>query len=188
MRVIAGTHRGRRLRGPTGAALRPTSDRVREAVFSILGARVAGSRFLDLYAGTGAVGIEALSRGAAHVTAVESSRPALTLLYRNIADCGLCDHLTVRHEDVEAFLTRDDHGGPYTIVFADPPYAAADAFVQRFTNVTRADLCAPDARLVIEHSAKGTLPARLSHWRCLRRYRYGDTAVSVYAVVSETPS
>lgn len=188
MRVIAGTHRGRRLRGPTGTAVRPTSDRVREAVFSILGTRVAGSRVLDLYAGTGAVGIEALSRGAEHVTAVESSRQALKLLRQNVADCGLSGRFTVHHQDVEDFLTRADHGGPFTIVFADPPYAAAENFATLFHDVTRADLCAPDVRLVIEHGAKVTLPARIASWSCLRRYRYGDTAVSLYAASPATPS
>jgi len=89
MRIIAGTQKGRRLHGPKGPGLRPTADRVKEALFSILGSRVAGSRFLDLYAGTGAIGIEALSRGAQHVTFVETNLTALRVLRANIAQCKL---------------------------------------------------------------------------------------------------
>ena len=88
MRVIAGVHRGRRLLGPKGQAIRPTSDRVKEALFSILGDRTMGARVLDLYAGTGSIGIEALSRGAAHVTFVETDRVALRLVQANLQQCG----------------------------------------------------------------------------------------------------
>ena len=96
MRVIAGSHRGRRLSGPQGTALRPTSDKVREALFSILGTQVSGGRFLDLYAGTGAVGIEALSRGASAVTFVESDPKAVQLLQKNLRTCQLLDRAQVR--------------------------------------------------------------------------------------------
>ena len=96
MRVIAGSHRGRRLSGPEGTALRPTSDKVRQAIFSILGTQVFGSRFLDLYAGTGAVGIEALSRGATSVTFVESDPKAVQLLQKNLRACQLLDRVQVR--------------------------------------------------------------------------------------------
>lgn len=99
MRVIAGSHRGRRLCGPQGATLRPTSDKVREALFSILGSRVPGSRFLDLYAGSGAVGIEALSRGAVLATFVESSPEAVRLLRKNLTACRLTDPADVDRTD-----------------------------------------------------------------------------------------
>ena len=89
MRVIAGLHRGRRLLGPRGQAIRPTSDRVKEALFSILGERTTGARVLDLYAGTGSIGIEALSRGASHVTFVETDREALRLVRSNLQQCGM---------------------------------------------------------------------------------------------------
>ena len=91
MRVIAGSHRVRRLNAPQGSSLRPTSDKVREALFSILGPRVSGSRFLDLYAGTGAVGIEALSRGALVVTFVESDPKAMQAMHHNLTTCGLLE-------------------------------------------------------------------------------------------------
>jgi 16S rRNA (guanine(966)-N(2))-methyltransferase RsmD len=108
MRVIAGSHRGRRLCGPQGTALRPTSDKVREALFSILGTQVSGSRFLDLYAGTGAVGIEALSRGASSVTFVESDPKAVQLLRKNLQTCQLLDSAQVRIGQTAVFLDQKD--------------------------------------------------------------------------------
>ena len=182
MRVIAGTHRGRRLRGPRGTALRPTSDRVREALFSILGNRLPNSRFLDLYAGTGAIGIEALSRGAAQVTCIESSADALNLLHRNVTDCRMTDHMVVHAQTVQQFLSRPEQwNGPYNIVFADPPYAAAHELESDFSNLDESRLFATDSWLVIEHAGKTTLPSKLGESAFLRRYSYGDTALSIFS-------
>ncbi len=189
MRVIAGTHRGRRLRGPQGSALRPTSDRVREALFSILGNRLPDSRFLDLYAGTGAVGIEALSRGAAQVTCVESNTDALKLLHRNITDCRMTDYMVVYAQTVQQFLRRPEQwNGPYDIVFADPPYAAAHELESLFSNLDEPRLFAPDSWLVIEHAEKTTLPSDLGHSAFLRRYSYGDTALSIFSFIGTAQS
>lgn len=186
MRVIAGTHRGRRLRGPQGTALRPTSDRVREALFAILGNRIPESRFLDLYAGTGAVGIEALSRGAAQVTSVESNAQALTLLRRNVSDCRMIDRMTVQGMTVKQFLARPDRwNGPYDVIFADPPYADVRDLASLFDEVAQG-LFAREAWLVIEHAAK--MPPSFPTGRCifLRRYTYGDTALSLFAHAGST--
>lgn len=181
MRVIAGTHRGRRLRGPQGTALRPTSDRVREALFSIVSVRLPGCRFLDLYAGTGAIGIEAVSRGAGQVTCVESNGEALTLLRRNIADCGMAEQIIVCGQTVKQFLSRSDgRNGPYDIVFADPPYAIAQELTALFTEEPSVRLFAADARLIIEHASKAALPAELGGCAFRRAYRYGDTTLSLY--------
>ncbi|MBX3330339.1 MAG: 16S rRNA (guanine(966)-N(2))-methyltransferase RsmD [Nitrospira sp.] len=181
MRVIAGTHRGRRLYGPRKLALRPTSDRVREALFSILGNRLTSSRFLDLYAGTGAVGIEAVSRGAAHVTSVESNRDALKLLRKNLELCHIGEEIAVLGQTVQQFLSRSEQwNGPYDIVFADPPYAEAAGLPALLAESRVDDLFALDSRLVIEHAAKTALPMSLGCTRFLRRYRYGDTALSLY--------
>lgn len=182
MRVIAGTHRGRRLRGPEGLILRPTSDRVREALFSILGNRLPNSRFLDLYAGTGAVGIEALSRGARHVTSIESSADALKLLRQNVSDCQLADQMTVYAQTVKQFLSRPDQwNGPYDIVFADPPYAVAHELASLFDDIAIDRLFALDSRLVIEHPKKTMLPTHLGRSAFLRRYPYGDTILSIFS-------
>ncbi len=189
MRVIAGTHRGRRLRRPQGMDLRPTSDRVREALFSILGNRLPQCRFLDLYAGTGAVAIEALSRGASHVTCVESGTSALTLLRQNMLECGMASHMTIRAQTVKQFLSKPDHwGGPYDIVFADPPYALTGELQSLFTQVPMTGLVAEDSWLIIEHAEKTILPHTLGSGIQLRCYRYGDTALSLYACSDRSPS
>lgn len=187
MRVIAGIHRGRRLRGPEGSALRPTSDRVREALFSILGNRLPNSRVLDLYAGTGAVGIEALSRGATHVTCVESSEDALKLLRQNVSDCKMTHQMTIHAQTVKRFLRRPDlWSGPYDIVFADPPYAIAQELESLFNDVAIDHLFAADSWLVVEHAEKTTLPPHLGRSSFLRRYHYGDTALSIFSSAGAT--
>lgn len=188
MRVIAGSHRGRRLQGPQGTALRPTSDRVREALFSILGNRLPESRVLDLFAGTGAIGIEALSRGATHVTAVESQAESLKLLRRNVAECELDTLVAVQARTVRQFLTRPDlWTGPYDIVFADPPYDMAYRLENMFESV-HATLASPDAWLVVEHASKTVLPAKLGTAAFKKRYPYGDTALSIFSFPAEVLS
>ncbi|NJN69322.1 MAG: 16S rRNA (guanine(966)-N(2))-methyltransferase RsmD [Nitrospira sp.] len=183
MRVIAGTHRGRRLSAPRADHLRPTSDRVREALFSILRNRLTNSRFLDLYAGTGAVGIEAVSRGATHVTSVESDREALKLIQQNVQICQMGDALSMRAQAVEDFLDNPAQwNGPYNIVFADPPYSSdAQEFSALLSKPQTDQLFNVDSWLVIEHATRTTLPASLGPTQFLRRYRYGDTTLSVYS-------
>src|SRR5512138_446517 len=109
MRVIAGRYKGRRLKAPTWDGLRPTSDKLRETLFNILAPRIAGARVLDGYAGTGAVGIEALSRGAGHVTFVETDRRATALIAENLKGCGIEADYTIERGDVPAVLQRLDH-------------------------------------------------------------------------------
>ena len=183
MRVIAGIHRGRRLRRPQGSAIRPTSDRVREALFSIIGNRLLNSRFLDLYAGTGAVGVEALSRGAAHVTCVESDAEALNLLRRNVEECGIADAMTICAHRVQHFFNRPDRWeGPYQIIFADPPYAVTQEFTDLLSRTVTDRLFAADAWLIIEHANKTSVPTSLGCALRTRHYRYGDTALSLYSI------
>ena len=182
MRVIAGSHRGRRLSGPQGTTLRPTSDKVREALFSILGTQVSGGRFLDLYAGTGAVGIEALSRGASTVTFVESDPKAVQLLQRNLQACQLLDRAQVRMGQTAAFLERKDWwGGPYDVLFADPTYAALDELEILF-HAWRPGLLSEHATVIIEQDSRIKLPASIDHAALVRRYVYGDTALYLYGL------
>lgn len=182
MRIIAGTHRGRRLSGPAGTALRPTSDKVRGALFSILGAQVSGGRFLDLYAGTGAVGIEALSRGAATVTFVESDPKAVQLLQKNLQACQLLDRAHVCVGRTATFLERKDWWrGPYDVLFADPPYAAMDE-LEILTHAWKPGLFSEHATVIIEHDSRTLLPASIDHAALVRRYVYGDTALYVYGL------
>jgi 16S rRNA (guanine(966)-N(2))-methyltransferase RsmD len=182
MRVIAGSHRGRRLSGPQGTAFRPTSDKVREAIFSILGTQVSGGRFLDLYAGTGAVGIEALSRGASSVTFVESDPKAVQLLQKNLRTCQLLDRAQVCIEQTAAFLAqKDGWGSPYDVLFADPPYAALDE-LEIMIHAWRPGLLSERATVIIEQDSRTELPASIDHATLVRRYVYGDTALYLYGV------
>lgn len=181
MRVIAGSHRGRRLTAPEGITLRPTSDKVREALFSILGARVPGSRFLDLYAGTGAIGIEALSRGAGMVTFVESAPKALRLLQQNLSAFQLLDRAVIRAGLTESFLTRPQWwNGPYDLIFADPPYSAQEALNVVLRGL-KPELLSPKALVILEQHSRAEIPQATPHTGLIRRYVYGDTALLVYS-------
>src|SRR5262245_34671906 len=182
MRVIAGTHRGRRLSGPDGKVLRPTSDKVREAIFSILGTQVSGGRFLDLYAGTGAVGIEALSRGASAVTFVESDPKIVQLLQKKLQVCQLLARAQVHLGQTASFLDRKDcWDSPYDVLFADPPYAALDE-LEIMIHFWRPGLLSDDASMIIEQDSRTELPTSIDHASLLRRYVYGDTTLYLYGL------
>src|SRR5687768_3525133 len=127
MRIIAGRLKGRRLKAPAWEGLRPTSDKLRETLFNILAPRLDGARVLDGYAGTGAVGIEAISRGAAHVTFVERDRRALTLIAANLAACRVEEGYTIEGGDLVVVLQRRRADAPFDVIFLDPPYDIADA-------------------------------------------------------------
>jgi 16S rRNA (guanine966-N2)-methyltransferase len=185
MRIIAGTHKGRRLHGPKGPGLRPTADRVKEALFSILGSRVVGSRFLDLYAGTGAIGIEALSRGARHVTFVESNQAALRVLRANVTQCRLGAAAEIQACQAGAFLKRHAKTAvQHDIVFADPPYQQ-DRLAELWAALAGAAAIAPDALIVLEHSSKSAVPPADGRLGLLRQYHYGDTTLSVFEVATQ---
>ena len=124
MRVIAGAFKGRRLKAPAWEGLRPTSDKLRETLFNILAPRIAGARVIDAYAGTGAVGIEAISRGAAHVAFVEKDRRATALIAANLAMCGVEQGYTIECGDAAAVLRRMPEADAFDLVLLDPPYDA----------------------------------------------------------------
>ena len=124
MRIIAGQFKGRRLTAPSWEGLRPTSDKLRETLFNILAPRVDGARVLDGYAGTGAVGIEALSRGAAHVEFVEQNRRATALIAQNLAACGVEQGYTIHCGDIVSALRRLPADARFDLILLDPPYDA----------------------------------------------------------------
>jgi 16S rRNA (guanine966-N2)-methyltransferase len=178
MRIIGGTSRGRRLSGPSGAAIRPTADPVKEALFNILADRIVGARFLDLFAGTGNIGLEALSRGATHATFVESNPTACRLLETNIRRCSFERVAAVRPVPVSRFL-KHARGPAYDIVFLDPPYEAQDA--QGVLPSLGADaIMHPHGVVVVEHFHKTHLDDRIGHLALVKTYRYGDTCLSVF--------
>jgi 16S rRNA (guanine(966)-N(2))-methyltransferase RsmD len=180
MRVIAGALKGRVLQTPAWEGLRPTSDRLRETVFNILAPRIEGVRFLDVCAGTGAVGIEALSRGAARVTFVEEDRRAVALIEANRRRCPVRDGYTIERRDALArpgVLTS----GPFDIVFLDPPYAQRT--FDPWLRLAALHL-APDGIVVLEHSSRLDAPARVDALAATRRLRQGDSALTFYAAGS----
>jgi len=177
MRVIAGELKGQRLVAPRGWKVRPTSDRVREAVFSILGARVGDARVLDLYCGTGALAIEALSRGAASAVLVDQdTRPALG----NVQRLGLADRAELVRADVGRWLhqvSSSSAAGKFDLVFVDAPYRLADP-VSRDLNQHLPHLLADGGRVVIESGARR--PLRIDSLEPLRQRRYGAADVTIY--------
>ena len=184
MRVIAGQLGGRTIRAPAGLRTRPTTDRVREALFSVLG-DVAGCNVLDLYAGSGALGIEALSRGAARATFVETWSGAAQVLARNLAELGLTDRSTLLRLPVERASTRLVGLGPFDLVLCDPPWSALEDVKKTLAQLLVPDLFSSTARLVVEHPADEpfSLPSMPTGSRLeLERTRHwGDTAVSIFA-------
>ncbi|WP_433698373.1 16S rRNA (guanine(966)-N(2))-methyltransferase RsmD [Nocardiopsis sp. CA-288880] len=161
-RIIAGTARGRRISAPDGRNTRPTSDRAREALFSSAQSDLGpldGLRVLDLYAGSGAIGLEALSRGAAHALLVEADRKAAQVIRDNIAVLGFSG-ARLAADRVERVLGQDNPGAPYDLVVADPPYAVTDDEVAAvLRDLAGRGWLTPDALVVVERSKRGAEPA-----------------------------
>ena len=180
MRVIAGLHKGRTLKAPTWDGLRPTSDRLRETLFNVLAPHMRAARVMDAYAGTGALGIEALSRGAAHVTFVESDRRAQALVEENLGRCGITDgYAIIRAPAGRAFETirRMSSFTPFDIVLLDPPY---DHSVEDALTGTDG-LLAPSGVLVIEHAKRAAVPPEVGRLVCSRHLVSGESALAFYA-------
>ncbi len=176
MRVVAGRLGGRRLRAVPGTSTRPTSDRVREALFAILGDRVEGARVLDLFAGTGALAIEALSRGARSAVLVEQAAPAVAVIRANLDALGLADEATVRRTKAETFL-RAGGAGPFDLVFLDPPYAQGVGVLAGLLAGLARGALAPGATVVVESAARAEPPPWPPGLEPGRPRRYGDTAL-----------
>ena len=179
MRVIAGTYRSRRLIAPRGLATRPTSDRLRETLFNVLAPRVEGTVFVDLYAGSGAVGIEALSRGASLVYFVDKTSSAMAAIRSNLAALDIHSGFQLE-SSISSALNRISAAG---IIFIDPPYEAASDYERTLGTIgEKADsLLTPDGIVVAEHSRKAPLP---EHYGALKRYRVleqGDAGLSFYS-------
>jgi 16S rRNA (guanine(966)-N(2))-methyltransferase RsmD len=175
VRIIAGALKGRRLVTPTWEGLRPTSDKLRETLFNILGARTDGAHLLDLFAGTGAVGLEALSRGAARVVGIESDPRAVALIGRNLAACGAAADYTIHSGDVLTALATLRPARAFDIVFLDPPYAftrTRDVLAAAATHLS------PEGVLVLERATRvePDVPDALAR---LRDVRSGDSSLTL---------
>jgi len=185
MRVIAGTYRSRILKSLKGQTLRPTSDRLRETLFNVLGPDVAGSRFLDLFAGTGAIGIEALSRGAVEVVFIENHAPAAALIRRNLESIGIRKGATVLAADVVRGLEKlasKKRGETccFDFIFLDPPYDAANDYARVLESLGSGNLLSPSGLVIAEHRRNFDLPDGMGALQCYRVLKQGDAALSFY--------
>ncbi len=188
MRVIAGKFRGRKLKSPSGLKTRPTADRVREALFSILGGIVPGSRVLDLFAGTGALGLEALSRGAERAVFVENHVPAAAVIRENIATLGLRERSEVIVADYRDALRRlGERGESCDLVLADPPYqdTGKDGPYRGEIILSLIEASATlrkNGLVVIQHPHQGESAASPPRWRWVQSKKYGRTGLTIYEI------
>ncbi|MGC1463481.1 MAG: 16S rRNA (guanine(966)-N(2))-methyltransferase RsmD [Terracidiphilus sp.] len=184
MRIIAGTFRSRALDAPPGLATRPSSDRLRETLFNVLAPRIEGASFLDLYAGSGAVGIEAVSRGAVQVTFVERTPAALKVLRANLERLKITNGFRIHPGSVASFL-RKSHAGAATffdVIFLDPPYDAAEQYSATLGLLggASAGLLAEGAMVIAEHRHKEQLDSRYGTLERIRQLEQGDTTLSFF--------
>lgn len=187
MRIIGGEFRGRRLQTPKGRNIRPTSDRVREAVFNVIAACIAEAGVLDLFAGTGALGLEALSRGAARATFVDNHIEAIRLIEQNIRLCGVKDRTVVMRRAILPSLAilaaQPTNVAGFHLVFLDPPYGQ-DQVPTVLERLTALRLVSPTAVAVAEHHRNDAIPDRCGSWHKTKERRYGDTLISYFSCES----
>lgn len=176
MRIVAGIWKGRALKSPSWEGLRPTSDRLRETLFNILAPSIAGARVLDGYAGTGAIGIEALSRGAGRVTFVERDPRAIKLIEANLAALGGADDRAIIRADFMSAAGRLV-GESFDLIIVDPPYAH-DSAAQALAAAV--PLAGPSTRVIVEHAARLRPPAAVEGLQLRRTVKAGDSALSFY--------
>jgi len=176
MRIISGTARGRRLKEPFGHKIRPTSDRVKESVFTIVQFDIEGRRVLDLFAGTGQYGIETLSRGAKSAVFVDSSRDSVKLIIENLKICGFADLATVHGSDAIRYLENEDK---YDLIFIDPPYdtVLADKAIQKIVQFDKLNI---NGIIIAELSVETQSPAVVSPYLLQKEYKYGRVKIVKY--------
>ena len=196
MRVIAGTYRSRILKSLKGLALRPTSDRLRETLFNVLGSGISGSRFLDVFAGTGAVGIEALSRGATQATFIENHAPSAALIRKNLASLKITSGVTVICADavnaLQSLAARipaaesESNSLQCDYIFVDPPWAATEDYSRVMTYLAVSKILAPGGIVIVEHRKSFNISESYATLKRVRLLRQGDAALSFYR--RETPA
>ena len=183
MRVIGGIYRGRRLGAPAGFDVRPTSDRLRETLFNILAPHIEGCRFMDLCAGTGAVGIEALSRGASSVTFIDRSRRACAVIQSNLTTLGVTANATIINREATIALKRlAGDAAKFDIIFFDPPYAS-EIYSQVMRQLAAGELLSPQAIVIAEHRIKNPPESEFGGLRIYREVKQGESALAFYARV-----
>jgi 16S rRNA (guanine966-N2)-methyltransferase len=176
MRVTGGIGKGRKLKVPAGSRVRPTSDKVKQALFNILGQRVEGALFLDLFAGIGGIGIEALSRGAGRVVFVDDSRDSLKIIKKNVEQTGFSGRAQVVASKAETFLKKTSE--QFDIVFLDPPYSLALEPLLKVLG--EAGILKPDSVVIAEHFKKQPSIEHTGNLSIYRQAQYGDTVLTFF--------
>lgn len=186
MRIIGGIYRGRRLRTLAGATTRPTSDRLRETLFNILAPLINGSRFLDICAGSGAVGIEALSRGASEVTFIEQTRDACAVIEANLKTVGAAGCATIERRSALPALNALEHGSKqFDILFFDPPYSSG-IYHAVMEQLGLGKITAKGGVVVVEHRAKTPLQPEYDQLHRFRELKQGESALAFYELVDSS--
>jgi 16S rRNA (guanine966-N2)-methyltransferase len=193
VRVIAGIYRSRILKTLQGPALRPTSDRLRETLFNVLAPVISGARFIDLFAGTGAVGIEALSRGAEEAVFIEHYAPAGALIRKNLQSLGIRSGATVIPLDALRGLEKLDAAPPnpatrLEIVFLDPPYAATEDYARVLSFLSTARFLSAGSIVIAEHRRNFEFPEQLGNLQRVRMLKQGDACLTFFRRFTPNPS
>ncbi len=187
MRIIAGTYRGLSLKTLKGRNLRPTSDQLRETLFDVLGPSVEGSTFLDAYAGSGAVGLEALSRGARHVVFMEHHRPAAHLIRQNLQALEIeSGYRLMTCEVLTGFARLAEERAGFDTVFLDPPYAEIREYHHALRQLGRGEIITPASLVIAEHSRHVVLEDHYAALRRVRLLRHGDAQLTFYRLSQST--
>lgn len=182
MRIIAGDFKGRRLESPKDNSVRPTTDKAREALFSILANDIWGSRVLDLFGGTGGLGLEALSRGAAECVFADQSKESIRMIKNNIAHCGAGDRSRVMTGDFRRVLASQRE--PFDLIFLDPPYGSG-MMDTCFSMIRENELLKEEGFIVAEHRKEEQFPEEFHGYRLVKQRRYGIVMLSIYGCTDE---
>ena len=186
MRVIAGEYRGRRLDRIEGMDIRPTADKVKGSLFNILGNAVLDSNFLDLFGGTGGMGIEALSRGAKHVVFIDTNINSIKVLKGNLDKLNIKDNVEVFHTDYSAAIVKlYKYNKQFDIIFIDPPYSVGMA-QDALEMINKNPILAQSGLIIVEHDSKDAMPQRVGNLYMYRSKQYGNTTLSFYNISNQT--
>ncbi|MGI5879362.1 MAG: 16S rRNA (guanine(966)-N(2))-methyltransferase RsmD [Syntrophomonadaceae bacterium] len=185
MRVISGTAKGKKLKAPAGCDTRPITDRIKEALFNVIGPDIRDARFLDLFAGSGSVGIEALSRGAELVILVDSGKEAIRTIHCNLQTCGFNKDYEVYRQDVfaaiRALLRREIK---FDLIYIDPPFTVEKLFEQVLTTLNEQIILKPDGIIIIRAPRRKSLPLLFENLQCYRVNDYGESTLYYYHLIN----
>lgn len=188
MRVISGIAKGKRLKAPTGLNTRPITDMIKEALFNVLGSRVMGARFLDLFAGSGSVGIEALSRGAHKVIFVDYSNEAVKIVKENIDNCKFSDGYQILRNDVfKALGLLERQNARFDLIYVDPPFTNEKIFNEVMVAIDAIDILEPDGIIIIRAPRRKEMPVMFNGLNKYRSSHYGESSLHYYCRCEEDP-